>query len=416
MEPKRHTLLIVDDEPDVLDSLRHLFRRQYRVLMASGGEEALKLLAENSVQIILSDQRMPGMSGDALLSRAREEYPDAIRLLFTGYADIQAVIHAVNEGGIFRYILKPWDPNELEATVRQAYEQYELLAERRRLVEELRGANDQLTEANRELEESNQLKTAFLEVASHELNTPITIVQGLSELLPLLNPSRDPKEREILAQLSQAARQLATLVSTMLKLMRANDFRQSLRLGLTPLGPLLREVCNRVRPFFEARHQELRIEVADDLGDFELDADKIRDVLLNLLTNAIKFTPDGGQIHVGARLIAPDEAEIQVADRGIGLEPRALSHLFQPFFTEFDPSRHSSGNFEFGKRGLGLGLSLVKKFIELHGGRISVDSVLGEGTRFTVLMPRRVGRDGDLGVQSASPDDALSPEQVPGPE
>ena len=404
MEPSRYTLLIVDDEPDVLDSLRHLFRRQYRVLTASGGEEALALLGQNSVELILSDQRMPGMSGDALLSRAREIYPDAIRLLFTGYADIQAVIHAVNEGGIFRYILKPWDPLELEAIVRQAADQYNLLAERRRLVNELRAANEQLREANRELEESNQLKTAFLEVASHELNTPITIIQGLSELLPLLNPSRDFKEQEILGQLSQAARQLARLVSTMLKLMRANDFRQSLRASPTDLGPVVLEVAARVRPFLEARHQVLEVQVADDLGAFELDADKIRDVVLNLLTNAIKFTPDGGQLHVGARLIGPDEAEIQVADRGIGLEARALNHLFQPFFTEFDPSRHSSGNFEFGKRGLGLGLSLVKKYIELHGGRVAVESVLGEGTRFTILLPRRLGQEGPVAVQSSIPD------------
>src|SRR5262249_14007575 len=86
-------------------------------------------------------------------------------------------------------------------------------------------------------------------------------------------------------------------------------------------------------------------------------------------------------------------------DRGIGLEPRALGHLFQPFFTEFDPSRHSSGEFGFNKRGLGLGLSLVKKFVELHGGRVSADSELGRGTRVTIVLPRR----------SSPPDGRASP-------
>ena len=191
MEQRRHTLLIVDDEVDVLESLRHLFHRTYRVLTASGGGQALELLDEHEVHLILSDQRMPGMSGDVFLSQARRLQPDAIRMLFTGYADIQAVINAVNEGHIFRYILKPWDAVELEGIIRQAAEQYELLAERKRLIAELQAANAQLTQANEELAEAGQLKSAFIEVASHEFNTPITLVLGLSELLRLLNPDRE---------------------------------------------------------------------------------------------------------------------------------------------------------------------------------------------------------------------------------
>ena len=399
MESPRHTLLVVDDEPDVLDSLRHLFRRHNEVLCASGGDEALALLKAHPVHMILSDQRMPGMSGDVLLSRARHEFPDVIRLLFTGYADIQAVIHAVNEGGIFRYILKPWDPYELQGIVRQAAEQYDLLAERKRLICELQAANEQLLEANRSLSESNQLKTAFLEVASHELNTPITIIQGLSELLPLLNCARDAKEREILGQMSQASRQLGRLVSTMLQLVRADEFHQSLRVIPAELNSLLRGVCNRLRPFIEARHQTLALDLADDLGVFALDAEKIGDVVLNLLTNAIKFTPDGKTIRLRARLAAADLAEIEITDEGIGLEPRALSHLFQPFFTEFDPRHHSSGTFEFGKRGLGLGLCLVKKYIELHGGRISAESGLGRGTQFTITLPRNMSEPAAAAVE-----------------
>ncbi len=145
---RRQTLLIVDDEVDVLESLRHQFHRTYRVLTSTSGAEAIELLENNDVEVILSDQRMPGMSGDVLLRKARELKPDTIRMLFTGYADIQAVINAVNEGHIFRYILKPWDSAELEGIIRQGIEQYELLAERRRLIAELQEANARLTEAN----------------------------------------------------------------------------------------------------------------------------------------------------------------------------------------------------------------------------------------------------------------------------
>ena len=202
MAQRRHTLLIVDDEEGVLESLRHQFHRSYRVLTAEGGHQALEILGREDVHLILSDQRMPGMSGDEFLGHARRLFPDAIRMLFTGYADLSSVIRAVNDGNIYRYILKPWDPDELAGTLGQAAEQYDLLAERKRLIAELQAANAQLTRANAELAEAGQLKSAFIEVASHEFNTPITLVLGLSELLRLTDTGRDERERAIVERIS----------------------------------------------------------------------------------------------------------------------------------------------------------------------------------------------------------------------
>jgi signal transduction histidine kinase len=410
MDARRHTLLVVDDEVDVLESLRHLFHRSYRVLTASSGDEALEILKKNDIHLILSDQRMPGMSGDVFLSHARRQRPDAIRILFTGYADIQAVINAVNEGNIFRYILKPWDAGELEGVIRQAAEQYDLLAERKRLIAELQAANLQLTRANQELEEASQLKSSFIEVASHEFNTPITLVLGLSELLRLLNPSRGEQEQALVEQISDSARQLAKLVTNTLTLMRAADFRQRLQCTPVDLAALLRSVAEQVSPFVQARHQYLALELANDLGSFDLDADKIAASIVNLLANAIKFTPDGGHITLRARLNSSDEAEIVVADSGIGLEPRAVNRLFQPFFTQFDSSRHSSGDFGFNKRGLGLGLSIVKQFVEMHGGRVGAESVLGTGTTVTVALPRRNPEVHDHAPESLGDEALTAPE------
>ncbi len=386
---RKPTLLVVDDEPDVLESLRHLFHRRYRVLCADNGVEALRLVETENVHIILSDQRMPGMPGDELLTRARIIRPEAIRLLFTGYADLQAVIKAVNQGGIFRYILKPWDAIELELVVQQAAEQNALLVERRRLIEELKSTNAQLLERNRELAEANALKSAFLEVASHELNTPITIIQGLSDLLLLLDPDREPRDRGMIEQLSTSAKHLGRLVMSMLKLMRANDFRHRLKIEPVDLGTLIASAIEPLRSFVEARSLHLDVNLDPGLGHFEVDADKIRDVVSNLLSNAIKFTPDAGRLAVEARLVDDGQtAEIVVSDEGIGLEPRALEHLFEPFFTEFDPAYHSSGDFGFNKRGMGLGLSLVRRFVERHGGTVRATSEVGRGTRIEVRLPR----------------------------
>ena len=407
--PTRHTLLIVDDEPDVLDSLRHLFHRTYKVVTAEGGEQALEILAAREVHVILSDQRMPGMAGDALLGHARRLHPDAIRMLFTGYADLEAVIRAVNEGHIYRYIVKPWDPEELQGIIRQAFEQYDLLAERKRLIAELQEANATLVRLNASLSEASQLKTAFIEVASHEFNTPITLVLGLSELLMLKDPGRDEGDRQIVAQIARAARQLAKLVADTLTLMRSNEFERTIHRAPADLALLLHEAADRLMPFVELRHLRLDVDVPADLGTFEVDAPKVRDAVLNLLTNALKFTPDGGEIALAARLTPADEAEIAISDRGIGMEPRAVRRLFEPFFTEFDPSRHSTGDFGFEKRGLGLGLSIVRQFVELHGGRIAAESEPGQGTRVTIHLPRRPFPKPSFEVELNIPDDGTAP-------
>jgi signal transduction histidine kinase len=413
-ERKRHTLLVVDDEVDVLESVRHQFHRSYRVLTSSTGSQAIELLKDNEVEVLLTDQRMPGMSGDVLLRQARQLRPETIRMLFTGYADIQAVINAVNEGHIFRYILKPWDTVELEGIIRQGIEQYDLLAERRRLIGELQAANARLVEANNELAQAGQLKSAFMEVASHEFNTPITLVLGLTDLLRLANPDRSDQEQEILRQITTSGRQLARLVTNLLTWLRAEDFRRTLQRHPVDLTDLIRTVVDQVRPFVHARQIRLQVQVPEDLGRFEIDADKIGAVLVNLLTNAIKFTPDGGQMELRAGLAARDEAEIVIEDRGIGLEPRALQHLFQPFFTQFDPSRHSSGDFGFCKRGLGLGLSIAKQFVDMHGGRIAAESVETGGTRMRVHLPRRPVPEGDPAVDPPEPEPTPAPPDGPG--
>ena len=258
MEQRRHTLLVVDDEVDVLESLRHQFHRGYRVLTSVSGKEAIEILERDDVELILTDQRMPGMSGDQFLREARRLKPDAIRMLFTGYADIQAVISAVNEGHIFRYILKPWDTVELEGIIRQGVEQYELLAERKRLVAELQAANRELVQANEELARAGQLKTAFIEVASHEFNTPITLVLGLAELLRLCNPTRSDQEHEILRQITASGKQLARLVTNMLTLLRAEDFRKTLEPSPVDLAELIHRVADQVRLFTHARRIQLQ--------------------------------------------------------------------------------------------------------------------------------------------------------------
>ncbi|MFO0910627.1 MAG: hybrid sensor histidine kinase/response regulator [Isosphaeraceae bacterium] len=384
--PARPTLLVVDDEPEVLHSVHDLLRLEYRVLTCEKGAQAVEILrSDEPIHVVMSDQRMPGMTGVEVLKHARRLRPEATRLLFTAYADVKAVVDAINQGHVFRYITKPWDPDELQTVIRQAVDQYELVAERDRLLSEL-------TETNQRLIEANRLKSAFIEVASHELNTPVAVVLGLAQLWKLTqDDAATPAQRHWVERMQHAGKRLAATVERMLKLIKADEFAQPIETRPTELEPLIHEAIEEVSPFLSARRQSVELKIDPALGTAEVDPDKISDTLMNLLINAIKFTPDDGVVRVEAGP-APDLADhirIAVSDRGIGISPEMRPYVFEPFFTGFDTMHHSSGEFGFCKRGIGLGLCLVKRFVEMHRGRVDFASEPGSGSTFSFTLPRR---------------------------
>jgi len=144
----KHPILLVDDEPEILFSLRGLLRREFDLHTAQSGAEALEILKKIPIHVIMTDQRMPEMTGVELLRRARGESPEAIRIVFTGYADIKSVVDAINHGQIYRYLTKPWDPDELSAMLHEACEQYERMTERRRLLLDMRDHLSRCQSAN----------------------------------------------------------------------------------------------------------------------------------------------------------------------------------------------------------------------------------------------------------------------------
>jgi response regulator RpfG family c-di-GMP phosphodiesterase len=137
MPSTRHCLLIVDDEPDVCDSVADLLRREFRVLKANSADEGYRIMLEEEVHIVMSDQRMPQITGVELLTKVKARHPQAIRMLFTGFADLDSIIAAINQGHIFQFMKKPWQPEELVAAVRQAsseFDRLEALAHERELL------------------------------------------------------------------------------------------------------------------------------------------------------------------------------------------------------------------------------------------------------------------------------------------
>lgn len=184
------TLLIVDDEANILSALTRLFRRDgYRLLRAQGGGEALAVLEANDVGVIVSDQRMPGMTGVQFLSKARERWPDTVRIMLSGYTELSSVTDSVNEGAIYKFLTKPWDDEVLRATVREAFQLYRVSRENTRLTAELQAANDALTRWNQALEKRVAQKTREATRNLHVLQTAQEILANLP--MPVLGVDPD---------------------------------------------------------------------------------------------------------------------------------------------------------------------------------------------------------------------------------
>ncbi len=214
-ETNQAVLLLVDDEPGILNALRRLLRPEgYRILTADSGMAGLALLEQEPVDLVISDMRMPQMDGAAFLSQVRQRWPDAVRILLTGYADVSSTIAAINQGEIYRYIAKPWDDNEIVLTVRQALEQGRLKRENARLLALTEKQNVELRQLNEGLEALVEQRTgelrqtvSFLELAQSELKKSfLNSISVFSGLMEMRNGSISGHSRRVAEQARRLAR------------------------------------------------------------------------------------------------------------------------------------------------------------------------------------------------------------------
>ena len=409
----RHTILVVDDEPDVVKSVKDLLRLDYRIIGATSAAEGMEVLHREEVHVVMTDQRMPATTGVEFLKHVRGEAPEAVRLLFTGYADIHAVIDAINQGNVYRYITKPWDPDELQALIREACERYDLIVERKLLLAEVQRKNAELEKANAELLQSNLLKSAFIQVASHELRTPLTIMNGLTSLARRA-PDLAAPTADLLRRIEESGQRMQQLVNQIVTMLSSEQFERVLHRERTDVAALVNGAIDDVRPFIEKRGQQLALDVRPDVGTADWDGPKVRDTLNHLLLNAIKFTPDAGTISVGAARQQNGMVRITINDTGCGIDQDCLPQLFEPFFTGTDVSRHSSGKFEHGRKGIGLGLSVARSFVRMHGGTIIAASEPGKGATFTIMIPAEAPttNHGDGAPSATAPSPTYSGERA----
>jgi signal transduction histidine kinase len=258
---------------------------------------------------------------------------------------------------------------------------------------------EELRMKNIDLEQANKIKGEFLAIMSHELRTPLTAVIGFSELLlEEVVGELNAEQKEYLREVVSNSEHLLGLINSVLDLSKVESGKMDLDLEAFNLAEVVREVKGTVRPLLKKKGLNFEIDIPAKLPIMEADERKIRQILLNLLSNAIKFTPEGGAIHMQIRH-SPNEKglwiypkvtqpknfeggyfKISIEDTGIGIQEKDIDEIFDPF-------RQVDSSYTRKYQGTGLGLTLTKQFVEMHGGVIWVDSEYQKGTRFTLILP-----------------------------
>lgn len=496
MTEERIKVLYVDDEEGNLQAFRATFRRDFEVHTALDARTALGILEQHAIHVVVSDQRMPGMTGSEFLSQVRMQWPRTVRFLLTGYSDIEAVISAVNDGGIHAYVTKPWDPVDLKLRIEQAHEMHALRDERERLymryrqvfedsgdpivimdhngtIREANGAAQRLVGMDRaalcagtaqalvqdlpgvirnmrrcrtgtsfanvdvtlrtstgdvidclmtltylskrdkssgqfqavlkdisdrrkeelrlqklnsaldkrvsartkQLMEAMEDLGAFSYSVAHDLRSPLKNIRALAEHMTNLAALRgDDEEKDLSSRIHRGSTRLISLVDDLLRFARTDT--QELHRETVDLRELLDE-CLREIPL---ENPATRI-IAPLPGAALLHADKamVRVVLNNLLNNALKFTRPSEQpvIEVGFGTV-DDHHTLWVKDNGVGFDPAKSEQIFGVF-----KRLHRSEQFE----GTGIGLAIVQRIMQKHGGSCSAASVPGEGATFQLQFP-----------------------------
>jgi PAS domain S-box-containing protein len=246
--------------------------------------------------------------------------------------------------------------------------------------EELLAQQQELLEKTREVEEANRLKSEFLANMSHDLRTPLNAIVGFSELLIDEAPGKiNEQQRQCLDDILSSGQHLLTLINEVLDLSKIESGKTELRLTDIVLTEVIDSLAKTMTPIITPKKQNLAIEVEEGLPPVNADKAKLKEVLLNLMDNSSKFTPEGGKLKVEA-IRKDDWCQISVIDNGIGIKKEDQERVFEPFSQLDNP-------ITMGKSGTGLGLALVKQIVKKHGGRIWVESKYEKGSRFTFTLP-----------------------------
>jgi two-component system, probable response regulator PhcQ len=379
---KKFAILYVDDEEKSLKYFERAFGDDFRVLTASNAQDGFKLLAQhaNEIGLLLTDQRMPGEKGVWLLERARQFCPRILRILVTAYSDFDAAIAAVNSGAIYKYVGKPWDPPQLELTLRHGLEFFMVQAERDQLLHEKMSVLRNMMIADRVV--SLGLLAAGL---SHQIRNSLVAVKTFLDLAPnkmaeeraSTNGLRNPEFWKDYHQNVQS--QMEKINSLLKDLWTASENPSAPFADEVSLRQIIDEALGTLRDQFAARRIEIENRIPDTLPALKVDKPKFRRLFELLLKEELATLPTDSRVTFSAELEgtgAKSEIVLQIADNGPGLPPDALRVVFDPFVVRDSvPSEY------------GINLMACFFIVHHHGGKIDAKSQPGSGTIFNLRLP-----------------------------
>ncbi|MFA6003203.1 MAG: hybrid sensor histidine kinase/response regulator [Elusimicrobiota bacterium] len=361
-----HPILVADDDSDVLDFLSStLSRAGYDVQSANGAAPAMKCLDGRAFALVLTDLRMPQASGLDVIKYAQGLSPLTVGVIISGHGTVESALQALRAGA-YDYLLKPCPADVLLATVQRALEYFDL-------------KNDLLRKTSQveQLEGQLQNKDRLLHDFSHELRNPLSVVYGYSSLLLRKPDAHKPEElQRSLKSIQSNAQRLNLLLND---LQDTSQIDSDARLTREPLcaARLAGESVENHRLDAQRRGVALSIEAAAAGLTVDADYGKAHQILSNLIGNALKFTPAGGSVRISADRYG-DHARFCVRDTGKGIPAADLDMIFDRFY---------QAEAEHRKQGLGLGLAISRKFVEMHGGKIWAESSPGQGSAFYFTLP-----------------------------
>ena len=355
--PAKHSILCIDDELYNLEALKRLFRKDYQVTMALSGTQALEELDKEKFSLIISDQKMPGMTGVDFFIKAKTIQPDAVRILLTGYTDLESIILAVNQGQIYRYVTKPWEPVEFMGIVSQAVEFFNLK-------QTIKEQNKKLLQANEELKTLNKLKMDFMLLVNHELKTPLT---GILSFLQLLSEeSLNMEQKHYVEKILRNTERLQDLIDSTLLITRLKINQETTSREEIDISKMIQDQWKLMEDSFKKKNLKLILTAKETGETFQIRGNSkyIGIIIKKLLHNSL--THGKSDTEVSFELFKTEEhwgilTKNQLA-KGLKQNPK---ELLQAFSTSENIMNHSGG--------AGLGLAVIQSILELFGGSIEIE-------------------------------------------
>lgn len=368
-------LLIVDDEATQLKALCDVLKFEgFEPTGFASAAKALETLGSQEFELLITDLMMPEIDGITLINKAREISPDTVSIVMTGHAAIDTAVRAMQAGAL-DYIVKPFKLNAILPVINRAIAVRRLRVENQRLEEGIKTRTRELEHANRELEALNQELKAFSYSVSHDLRSPLRTVQGFCEMyIEDFGSTIPPEGRRLLDNVMSASKRMGQIIEDLLTLAQLG--RQQLQRRPIRLNELVERLIADLRS--RSPQRKVQVHVAT-LGEVDGDASLLEQVLVNLLSNAFKFTGkrELAVIEVGCQL--GDESPVYfIRDNGAGFDPRYMNKLFGIF-----QRLHTAQEFD----GTGVGLSIVQRIVQRHGGRIWAEGAPDKGATFYFTIP-----------------------------